>query len=203
MWDKRNVTKQAQGAMMQDPLQGEIHGRKDLFGISRVGWDAEQLQKEIKGRMTGRGGEEYSPKQVKFLLAVADFGIDFAALRDISNKRIRELGTLQDASGVGSQGGNWAIVVLNAMRLNLSRQDERESIEISARRIAARMQNLPPPINDSTLQQAGQQSTVTVINQSTVQNVSTASSSSKENNVGQYGKQSIPISNRDPAPRSV
>jgi len=82
------------------------------------------------------------------------------------------------------------------MRLNLSRQDKRESIEVSARRIAARMQNLPPPINDSTLQQAGQQSTVTVVNQATTQNVSTASSTSKQNNVGQAAASAMPISNR-------
>ena len=35
----------------------------------------------IKGRGKGRGGEEFSPKQVKFYLAVSDFGIDFAEFK--------------------------------------------------------------------------------------------------------------------------
>ena len=58
-------------------------------------------------------------------------------------------------------------------------------------------------VNDTTLQQAGQQTTVSVVNQSTTQNISTASSSSKQNNVGQT-QQSIPISNtHGAAPASV
>ena len=56
---------------------------------------------------------------------------------------------------------------------------------------------------DATLQQAGQQSVITVVNQTNTQNVSTASSSSNQANVGQT-QQSIPISNRHgAAPASV
>ena len=56
---------------------------------------------------------------------------------------------------------------------------------------------------DATLQQAGQQSTVTVMNQTSVTNASSASSSSNQSNVGQT-QQSIPISNtHGAAPRSV
>ena len=48
--------------------------------------------------------------------------------------------------------------------------------------------------NESTLQQSGQQSTVSVVNHTNTTNVSTASSTSKQNNVGQT-QQSIPITN--------
>ena len=130
--------------------------------------------------------------------------IDFAQLKDINNTRIRELGTLQDAAGIDSRGANqnWAITILNAMRQNLESQDLTESIEGGMRMVAAQMQNMPS-INESALQQAGQQSTVSVVNQSNTQNISTASSSSKQNNVGQT-QQSIPISNtHGAAPRAV
>ena len=64
------------------------------------------------------------------------------------------------------------------------------------------MQSLASPV-EKALQQAGQQSTVSVVNQSNTQNISTASSSSNQNNVGQT-QQSIPISNtHGAAPRSV
>ena len=49
-------------------------------------------------------------------------------------------------------------------------------------------------VNDTQLQQAGQQGTVTVVNESTTVNSSTASSQSQQNNVGQT-QQSIPITN--------
>jgi hypothetical protein len=190
--------------MTADPTHGHIAGKRDYGGLVKVGWAGEQLQREMKDRGKGRGGEEYNEKQVKFYLAVADFGIDFTALRDINNNRIRELGRLQDAAGhtpsINEQ--NWAITVLNAMRVNLHKQDLTEKIEGSMRMVAAQMQNMPS-INESTLQQAGQQSTVSVVNQSNTQNISTASSSSNQNNVGQT-QQSIPISNtHGAAPRSV
>ena len=64
------------------------------------------------------------------------------------------------------------------------------------------MQSLESPA-EKALQQAGQQTTVTVVNQSNTQNISTASSSSNQANVGQT-QQSIPISNtHGAAPRSV
>ena len=43
-----------------------------------------------------------TPKQVKFYLALSQFGKDFTAFKDINNSRIRELGQLQDAAGVDS-----------------------------------------------------------------------------------------------------
>jgi len=202
--DPRNVTKEAQAIFSIDPTQGWSAGRTDVAGLAKVGWDAELLQNMIKDRSKGRGGGEFSPKQIKFYMAVADFGIDFAQLKDINNTRIRELGTLQDAAGIDSRGANqnWAITILNAMRQNLESQDLTESIEGGMRMVAAQMQNMPS-INESTLQQAGQQTTVTVVNQSNTQNISTASSSSKQNNVGQT-QQSIPISNtHGAAPASV
>ena len=61
----------------------------------------------------------------------------------------------------------------------------------------------PSDVNQKALQDAGQQSTITVVNESTTQNISSASSSSKQNNVGQT-QQSIPISNiHGGVPRSV
>jgi hypothetical protein len=66
-----------------------------------------------------------------------------------------------------------------------------------------RMQNLPPSIPDTTLQQAGQVPVIKIVNQSNTVNSSTASSSSKQNSVGQT-QQSIPISNmHGAAPASV
>ena len=65
------------------------------------------------------------------------------------------------------------------------------------------MSMMSPPPTDTTLQQAGQQGTVTVVNHSNTQNISTASSTSKQANVGQT-QQSIPISNRHgAAPASI
>ena len=133
-------------------------------------------------------------------MALAQFGKDFTAFKDINNSRIRELGQLQDAAEVDSTktfkndpSNNSALTILNTLRQNLSSQDLTEKIEGSMRMVAAQMQNLPS-FNDATLQQAGQQTTVREVNQSSTENVSTASSTSKQNNVGQT-QQSIPISN--------
>ena len=202
--DKRNVTKQAQAGFSIDPTSGHSAGRTDVGGLAKVGWDAELIQNMIKGRGKGRGGEEFSPKQIKFYLAVSDFGIDFAQLRDISNDRIRELGTLQDAAGVDSTGANqnWAITILNAMRQNLSSQDLTESIEGGMRMVAAQMQNMPS-INESALQQAGQVGTVSIVNHKEEHKTSFASGTSNTKRVFPP-QRSIPISNRHgAAPRSV
>ena len=59
--------------------------------------------------------------------------------------------------------------------------------------------NPEAPRNDTALQQAGQMSTVVVTNQTNVQNISTASSTSNQKSVGST-QQSIPITNMNPAP---
>ena len=157
----------------------------------------------------GRGGEEFSPSLLAFYKAVGDFGVDFAQTFDISNDRIRAIGKLQDKAKIkwkGVESDNLTITVFNIMRQNLAKQDETESILGSLRMAKARMANIGPigiSQSESALQQAGQQSTVSVVNQSNTQNISTASSSSNQANVGQT-QQSIPISNRfGAAPRSV
>jgi len=47
------------------------------------------------------------------------------------------------------------------------------------------MSMMSPPPADTTLQKTGQMGTVRVVNQTQTQNISTASSSSKQNNIGQ------------------
>ena len=187
--DRRNVTKQAQAAFSIDPTHGQSVGRSDLGGLVKVGWDAEQIEKMIKGRSKGRESE-YNEKQVKFYLALAQFGKDFTAFKDINNSRIRELGQLQDAAEVDSTktfkndpSNNSALTILNTLRQNLSSQDLTEKIEGSMRMVAAQMQNMPS-IPDTTLQQAGQLGSMVIVNNSTVDNSASFSSTQSSNVVG-------------------
>ena len=203
--DRRNVTKQAQAAFSIDPTHGQSAGRSDLGGLVKVGWDAEQTEKMIKGRSKGRESE-YNEKQVKFYLALAQFGKDFTAFKDINNSRIRELGQLQDAAGVDSTktfqhdpSNNWALTILNSLRQNLSSQDLTEKIEGSMRMVAAQMQNMPS-IPDTTLQQAGQLGSMVIVNNSTEDNSASFSSTQSSNMVG---TSQMGIASTDPHAQAV